>query len=70
MKKYDERGNEIYYKDLIGVEEWKEYDENNNLIHYTNSKGFECRYDDKGKVIYIRHPCWTTAQQSDNTPLQ
>ena len=43
-KKYDERGNEIYYKYPDGYTVWKEYDENNNLIYYKNSFGNEYWY--------------------------
>ena len=33
IRKFDQNGNEIYYKNSIGDEEWREYDENGNLVY-------------------------------------
>ena len=55
IKKYDKKGNCVYYKGSNGSEYWMEYDENNNLIHYKNSIGFEqwYKYDENDKRIKI-----------------
>ncbi len=41
IKRYDDRGNLIYYKNLAGYESWREYDENDNLIYYKGLNDFE-----------------------------
>ena len=54
-KKFDDRGNCIYYKDKK-MEEIREYDENNNMIHYKNSNGADTYYDydSEGRIIKTR----------------
>jgi YD repeat-containing protein len=56
VSKYDSNGNEIYYKDRFGHEEWGEYDANGNLIHFKNSDGFEIwrEYDANGNMIHYK----------------
>ena len=41
IKKYDKRGNLIYYKCLDGLESWSKYNENNNEINFKHSDVFE-----------------------------
>jgi len=41
IKKCDERGNLIYYKNNINIEYWQEFDKNNNCIHSKDSRGNE-----------------------------
>ncbi len=55
-KKYDERGNLVYYNYPGGVEYWYKYDENNNLIHCKNSAGYEYwyKYDENNNEIYYK----------------
>ena len=48
---YDNKGNEIHYKNNNGLESWREHDNKGHLIHYKNSNGIERWYDDKGKKI-------------------
>ncbi len=52
-EKYDERGNLVYYRGPLGMEQWKEYNEDNMCIHYKNSDGREywVRYTAEGKTI-------------------
>ena len=54
IKEYDNRGNEIHYRDSDGYEVWWEYDKNNNVIHYRTCDGYEVwwEYDEKGNVIF------------------
>jgi len=54
---YDEKGNEIHYKDSDGLEEWYEYDEKGNKTHYKDSNGYEywCEYDEKGNKIHYKN---------------
>lgn len=40
VKKYDSKGNMIYYKDSDGLEETITYDENGTVIGYKNSDAF------------------------------
>jgi YD repeat-containing protein len=56
IKEYDNNGNEIYYRDSSGFEEWNDYDNNGNVIHYRNSFGYEVwrEYDNNGKCIHYR----------------
>ena len=56
IKKYDKRGNLIYYKCLDGLESWSKYNENNNEIHFKRSDGFECwkEYYNKGNLIHYK----------------
>ena len=51
--KYDANGNEIYFKNFAGYEEWYEYDANGRVIHYKDSKGYEdwYKYDANGNMI-------------------
>ena len=44
IKEYDEKGNEIHYRDSDGRECWYEYNANNRLIHYRTSDGFDENY--------------------------
>lgn len=37
LRKYDNNGNSIYYRNSNGYECWKEYDDKGNIIHYKNS---------------------------------
>ncbi len=55
IEKYDEKGNRIYWKDSIGVENWWEYDNNNDIIHYRNSFGAEYfyKYDDNNRQTEV-----------------
>ncbi len=39
--KYDDKGNEIHWKDSYGGECWREYDDKGNEIHWKNSNGEE-----------------------------
>ena len=41
IKEYDNRGNEIHFRDSDGYESWHEYDANNNMIHLRISNGKE-----------------------------
>ncbi len=41
IKKYNDRGHQIYYKTDSSFEVWKKYDKNNNLIHYKDFNGSE-----------------------------
>ena len=52
VKKFDENGNEIYFKDNDGYEEW--YDSNGNMNHSRCNNGYEywAEYDSKGKEIH------------------
>lgn len=55
IKKYDNKGNKIYYKDSKGDEYWWEYDKNGNNIHYKGSNnGLEewSEFDEKNNMIY------------------
>ncbi len=56
IKKYDEKGNLIYWKDSYG-EEWQKYDENNRIIYYKSSidtdYGYWYMYSDLGRRIEI-----------------
>lgn len=54
IRKFDQNGNEIYYKNSIGDEEWREYDENGNLVYSKDSKGFKkwYEYDERGNLVY------------------
>ena len=54
VKKFDENGNKIYYKENNGYERWNEYDSNGNEIHYKDSRGFEYwkEYDANGGMIH------------------
>ncbi len=55
--RYDENGNEIYYKGWYG-EIWSkyEYDEKGNEIRFEDSDGNlrETRYNEKGLIVYSR----------------
>ena len=57
ITEYDEKGNEIHYKDSDGYEVWYEYDKNGNLIHMKDSDGYEawCEYDKNGNEIYWKN---------------
>jgi len=46
-RRYDEFGNEIYYKSSEGVEEWREYDESGNETYYKDSEGNKWAKDKK-----------------------
>ena len=52
VKKFDENGNESYFKDNDGYEEW--YDSNGNMNHSRCNNGYEywAEYDSKGKEIH------------------
>ncbi len=54
-KKYDERGNLVYYNYPGGVEYWKKYDERNNLIYWKNNLNCECwyKYDENNNYFII-----------------
>ena len=56
IKKYDERGNEIYFK-RDRYEVCKEYNENNKLIHRKDSNGYEewWEYNEKGNLIHYKN---------------
>ena len=49
---YDDKGNEIHYKDSKGYEEWNEYDDKGDMIRYKNSNGYEWwnEYDDNNSL--------------------
>ena len=53
IRKHDENGNEIYYKNSEGIEYWREYDENNNLVHYKSFVGYEYwwKFDKKFPIL-------------------
>ncbi len=55
IKKYDDRGNLIYWRWSSGYESWKKYDENNSYIYFKNSKGSEYwyKYDKFGNQTMI-----------------
>lgn len=45
VEEYDDRGNLVYHKDSVGVENWMEYDEDNSMIHYKTSDNWEEWYE-------------------------
>ena len=53
VKKFDENGNKIYYKDSDGYEYWSEYNTNGNEIHFKDNYGDEewFEYDSNGNMI-------------------
>ena len=57
IKKYDERGNIIYFKGLSGFENWKKFDERHRIIYYKNSNGVEywSKYDENNERTGITH---------------
>ena len=54
IKKYDEKNNLIYFKNLFGYERWIEYNENNKKIHSKDNNSLEVwyKYDEYGNLIY------------------
>ena len=54
VRKFNDEGNLIYFKDSKGNEIWREYDNKDNLIHSKDSKGYESWYDDRGNCIYSK----------------
>ncbi len=57
IKKYDDRGNLIYFNNSNGFEYWQKYDENNNIIYWKDCLGHEFwnKFDEYGKCIEITH---------------
>ena len=55
--KYDDNGNQIYFKDSNGFEAHNKYDDNGKLIHYKISDGYErtYKYDDTGNLIHYKN---------------
>ena len=53
---YDEKGNEIHYKDSDNTELWDEYDANGNNVYSKNIYGDETwfEYDANGKLIHSK----------------
>ena len=60
IKKCDENGNLIYYKNNIGYEYWQEFDKNNNCIHSKDSRGNEYFWKYKKEICY---KCITISQK-------
>ena len=58
IKKCDGKGNEIYCKESLGLEIWKEFDKNNNIIHLKTSTGYEFweEFDKDNRIIYSKGP--------------
>ena len=53
VKKYDKKGNIIYYKGSKGYEVWNEYDTNGKLIHHkSNIFEYWYEYDSNGNMIH------------------
>lgn len=55
IRKYNESGYPIYYKDIeLKSEQWYEYDENDNMISYERSDEFKewWIYDKNNNLIY------------------
>ena len=54
VTEYDEKGNEIYWQDADGYEDWYEYDKNGNEIHYKSFSGYEqwYEYDANGNLTH------------------
>lgn len=44
-----------HYRDVNGIEYWREFDANGNLIHYRNSNGYEVwhEYDAYGMPVHL-----------------
>ena len=55
VRKYDENGNLIHWKNNDGYEEWNEYDSNGNRIHYKDSTGTEIWWecDPNGYFLHV-----------------
>ncbi len=55
IRKYDEKGHLIYFKDEDGFEEWRKWDDNKYLIYYKLSDDYEYwyMYSDLGRRIEI-----------------
>ena len=56
IKKYDDRGNLIYYKCLDGLESWHKYDDENREIYCKRSDGYEFQkeYNKKSNLVYYK----------------
>ncbi len=59
IKEYDDKGNVIYYKNIISnYEYWREYDEKHNVIYHkswnSNNK-FWHEYDGNNKLIHQKY---------------
>ncbi len=60
-KKFDKKGNLVYFRDFMGGSHWQEYDKNNNLIHYKEYSGrtgfYEnwYKYDENNREIYYKN---------------
>lgn len=54
-RKYDEKGNEIFYKDFKGLEKTTTYNEKNDIESEQDSKGnsIQYTYDDLGRLIGV-----------------
>ena len=72
IKEYDEKGNEIHYRNSTGFEWWMEYDEKGNEIHTRNSNGYEWwwEYDENNNLIHHRNSkgfeSWTEYDEKGN----
>jgi len=66
-RKYDEKGNEIFYKDFKGLEKTTTYDEDGNIILEQDSKGntISYKYDEQKRVIEV---CYSFNQPSIVAP--
>ena len=55
-EKYDNKGRLIYWKNLEGLEFWKEYDKNNHCIHFKDSNGLEYwqEFDENNNLIHYK----------------
>ena len=57
FKKYDKRGNLIYYRNSDTYESWAEFDDNNNELSFKNSNnyGYWCKYDENNNLIHYKN---------------
>lgn len=56
-RKYDERGNEIYYKDYSGLSKTSTYNDQNQIIAESDSKGntVSYKYDNLGRCVEVEY---------------